>query len=120
VRIRRNTAAWLSCEPCEKFNRKTSTPAAIKSRIADSLLVAGPTVATIFVCRTASAYNTDGNHMTIKTWLDAAVQDAERRGLPQLKPLLETLARSTSALRTADWNDDASGEFERGKDVNAR
>lgn len=48
--------------------------------------------------------------MTIKTWLDNAVQDAERRGLPALKPLLETLARATSALRTADWNDDAAGE----------
>jgi hypothetical protein len=58
--------------------------------------------------------------MTIKTWLDAAVQDAERRGLPNLKPLLETLARSTSALRTAEWNDDASGELERGKDGNGR
>jgi hypothetical protein len=50
--------------------------------------------------------------MTIKIWLDWAVQDAERRGLPKLKPLLETLARSTSALRTADWNDDATGELE--------
>jgi hypothetical protein len=49
--------------------------------------------------------------MTIKTWLDAAVQDAERRGLPALKPLLETLARATSALRAADWNDDATGEL---------
>ena len=58
--------------------------------------------------------------MTIKTWLDAAVQDAERRGLPNLKPLLEMLARSTSALRTADWNDDASGELERGRDGNGR
>jgi hypothetical protein len=48
--------------------------------------------------------------MTIKTWLDAAVQDAERRNLPQLRALLETLARSTSALRSAEWNDDATGE----------
>jgi hypothetical protein len=48
--------------------------------------------------------------MTIKTWLDSAIQDADRRGLASLRPLLETLARSTSALRTADWNDDASGE----------
>jgi hypothetical protein len=46
--------------------------------------------------------------MTIKTWLDHAVQDAERRGLPGLKPMLEALARSMSALRTADWNSDAS------------
>jgi hypothetical protein len=47
--------------------------------------------------------------MTIRTWLDLSIQDAERRGLPALKPLLEALARSTSALRSADWNDDASG-----------
>ena len=50
--------------------------------------------------------------MTIKTWLDSAVQDAERRGLPGLRPLLESLARSTSALRTADWNEDSSGDSE--------
>jgi hypothetical protein len=48
--------------------------------------------------------------MTVKAWLDAAIQDADRRGLTSLKPLLEALARSTSALRTADWNLDASGE----------
>jgi hypothetical protein len=50
--------------------------------------------------------------VTIKQWLDIAVQDAERRGLPALKPLLEGLARATSALRVADWNADASGTFE--------
>ena len=48
--------------------------------------------------------------MTIKTWLDNAIQDAERRGLASLRPILEALARSTSALRTADWNHDASGD----------
>lgn len=58
--------------------------------------------------------------MTIKAWLDAAVQDAERRGLPALKPLLEALARSTSALRSADWNGDATGEFEPEKDLDGR
>ena len=58
--------------------------------------------------------------MTIKTWLDSALQDAERRGLTALKPMLETLARATSALRTADWNDDATGEFERPKDTDAK
>ena len=58
--------------------------------------------------------------MTIKSWLDAAVQDAERRGLPQLKSLLETLARSTSALRSADWNDDPTGESEHEQAVNVR
>lgn len=36
------------------------------------------------------------------TWLAAAVADAERRGLPELKPLLEALARSTEALRSAE------------------
>ena len=51
--------------------------------------------------------------MTIKTWLDNAVQDAERRGLPALRPMLEALARATSALRTADWNADASGVADR-------
>jgi hypothetical protein len=48
--------------------------------------------------------------MTIKTWLEMATQDAERRNIPALRPLLETLARSTSALRSADWNFDATGE----------
>ena len=40
--------------------------------------------------------------MQIDAWLKAACDDAERRGLPELKPLLETLARSTAALRAAD------------------
>lgn len=47
--------------------------------------------------------------MTIESWLQAAVADAERRGLPELKPLLETLAQSTRALRAADFNEDPSG-----------
>jgi hypothetical protein len=38
-------------------------------------------------------------------WLRAAVEDAERRGLPELTPLIEGLAESTIALRKADWND---------------
>jgi hypothetical protein len=40
--------------------------------------------------------------MTVENWLAAAVADAESRGLPELKPLLETLARSTAALRRAE------------------
>jgi hypothetical protein len=40
--------------------------------------------------------------MHTDAWLAAACADAERRGLPQLKPLLETLARSMAALRRAD------------------
>ena len=46
--------------------------------------------------------------MTINEWLQAAIADAERRRLPELKPILETLARATRALRGADFNDDAS------------
>lgn len=45
--------------------------------------------------------------MTIDAWLQAAIADAEKRGLPALKPILETLARATTALRGADFNDDA-------------
>lgn len=48
--------------------------------------------------------------MTIKVWLEQALQDADRRGLPALRPLLEALARATSALRAADWNADAAGQ----------
>jgi hypothetical protein len=43
--------------------------------------------------------------MNIPDWLARASADADARGLPELKPLLETLARSTQALRDAD------GEF---------
>jgi hypothetical protein len=50
--------------------------------------------------------------MTIKTWLEMATQDTDRRGLPALKPLLETLARATATLRTADWNADATGQLD--------
>ena len=41
--------------------------------------------------------------MTVRVaaWLEAAIADAERRGLPDLKPLLEGLAQSTNLLRGA-------------------
>jgi hypothetical protein len=42
--------------------------------------------------------------MTIDTWLQNAIADAERRGLPELKPILETLAKATRTLRAADFN----------------
>ena len=48
--------------------------------------------------------------MTIESWLKAAIADAEKRGLPELKPILEGLAKSTTALRAANFNDDASGK----------
>jgi hypothetical protein len=47
--------------------------------------------------------------MTIDAWLQAAVADAERRGLADLKPILETLARATTTLRAADFNEQAQG-----------
>jgi hypothetical protein len=45
--------------------------------------------------------------MTVDRWLAAAEADAERRGLPDLKPLLQGLAASMRALRAGDWNDAA-------------
>ena len=48
--------------------------------------------------------------MTVEAWLNAAIADAERRGLPELKPILETLARATAALRAADFNDRANAD----------
>jgi len=58
--------------------------------------------------------------MTVKAWLEMAIHDAERRGLPELKPLLEALAKATSALRTAEWNADATGEFNSDPDPGSR
>jgi hypothetical protein len=40
--------------------------------------------------------------MDVPSWLAHATADAEARGLPQLKPLLESLARSMQALRDAE------------------
>ena len=41
--------------------------------------------------------------VAVEAWLRASVEDAGRRGLPELAPLLEGLAKSTLALREADW-----------------
>jgi hypothetical protein len=40
--------------------------------------------------------------MKVEDWLRAVTADAEARGLPLLKPLLESLAASTHRLREAD------------------
>ena len=40
--------------------------------------------------------------MTVEAWVAAAISDAERRGLPELRPLIEALAQATRALRSAD------------------
>jgi len=45
--------------------------------------------------------------MTIENWLKTAVADAERRGLPELKALLEQLARSTRVLRSGNFSGQA-------------
>ena len=47
--------------------------------------------------------------MTPADWLESARADAERRGLPDLRAMLEALARTAAVLRDADWNEDASG-----------
>jgi hypothetical protein len=51
--------------------------------------------------------------MTVESWLHAAIADAEQRGLPELKPLLESLAQATRALRGADFNEAAAVERRR-------
>jgi hypothetical protein len=39
----------------------------------------------------------------LESWLAAAADDARRRDLADLEPLLRALARSTAALRSAEW-----------------
>ena len=50
-----------------------------------------------------------GSTMNIEEWLKAAIADAERRGLPELKPLLEALAQATRALRAERFGGQANG-----------
>lgn len=52
----------------------------------------------------------------IDRWLAAALADADRRGLPELRALLEGLAAATRTLRAADWNDRADGATASGPD----
>jgi len=54
--------------------------------------------------------------MKIDAWLQSAVADAERRGLPELKPLLEALAKSVAAVRAADFNVNASSDAKPGRE----
>jgi hypothetical protein len=48
----------------------------------------------------------------LQSWLENALQDADRRQLPALRPLLEALSRSTALLRQADWNLEATDQSE--------
>ena len=52
--------------------------------------------------------------MKIDAWLQSAVADAERRGLPELKPLLEALAKTVATVRAADFNVNASSDAKPG------
>lgn len=54
--------------------------------------------------RRAEARERDERHL--EEWLAFARVDAERRGLPELKPLLGGLFAAVRELRNADWNDD--------------
>lgn len=51
-----------------------------------------------------------GTDMTIAEWLAQAKADAEKRGLPELIPMLDGLAQATERLRAADWNDNPDTE----------
>jgi hypothetical protein len=57
--------------------------------------------------------------MTITSWLEHAIADAERRQLPALRPLLEALSSSTAILRDADWNLEAADRADH-SDADAR
>ena len=50
--------------------------------------------------------------MSVERWLAAAEADVERRGLPELKPLLQGLAASMRGLRAGDWTDAADRDAE--------
>jgi hypothetical protein len=41
--------------------------------------------------------------VNVDAWLAAALADAERRGLPELKTILDALAQATRALRAAGF-----------------
>jgi hypothetical protein len=53
--------------------------------------------------------------MDITDWLQAAIADAERRGLGELRPLLQSLAQATDVLRRADWDDEGPASFRSGE-----
>ena len=57
----------------------------------------------------------DTKNEGVQAWLAQAAEDARRRGLIQLLPLIESLGLALAALRAADWNDDAGGASRRGR-----
>ncbi len=75
-----------------------------------SLADAGPSVAMIFVRRMWIRYANSVD--PLQAWLEQSLQDADRRQLPALRPLLETLSRSTCVA--------ARGGLESGGDRSGR
>lgn len=55
--------------------------------------------------------------MTVAEWLALAKADAEKRGLPDLIPVLDGLAKATAQLRAADWNDPSTPSIDDDADV---
>jgi hypothetical protein len=51
--------------------------------------------------------------MDVEAWLAAAQADADRRGLPELKPMLAALAAATKALRAGLGEKEKSGRDDR-------
>ena len=58
--------------------------------------------------------------MTVAEWLALAKADAEKRGLPDLIPALDGLAKAMEQLRAADWNDRADHDVKDGRDDDDR
>ena len=54
--------------------------------------------------------------MTVNDWLHHAQADADRRGLSELKPMLDALAQALRTLRQADFNQRADGDTRRSAD----
>jgi hypothetical protein len=40
--------------------------------------------------------------MTVETWLKMVLEDADKRGIPEIKPLLEAVAKAMRDLRAAN------------------
>lgn len=57
--------------------------------------------------------------MTLDEWFAVATADADRRSLPDLKPVLTGLKNAAAALRAAEWNDDARDGDTQVSDVTA-
>ena len=53
--------------------------------------------------------------MTPAEWLACATADIERRNLPELRPILESLARAVMTLRASDQHSPVSEREEPGE-----